>query len=200
MPTVKKYYAYILPSGEQGIVDAWPACQKLVSGKPNARYKGFTTEANAQAWLATGGDYAAKHVANSGIYFDAGTGRGDGVEISVTDETGADLLQEILPTQKINRHGKHLIQKDVSNNFGELLACRYALELALKRGVMHVFGDSKLIIDYWSKGYINVPNVTRETLELASRVADLRKEFEAAGGRIEHISGDDNPADLGFHK
>jgi hypothetical protein len=31
-------------------------------------------------------------------------------------------------------------------------------------------------------------------------VAELRERFEAAGGSVLRISGDDNPADLGFHR
>jgi ribonuclease H-related protein len=197
----KKFYAYYVPEGElKGVADTWVECEKLVKGKPGARFRGFPTREEAEEWLQGGADYSAKKQLEPGVYFDAGTGRGEGVEISLTDEKGVNLLSEAMGEERINKYGKHLITKDVSNNFGELLACKYALDIAMQRGIIKVFGDSKLVVDYWSKGYINIPSVSRETLELANTVADLRKEFESQGGTVQHISGDYNPADLGFHK
>ena len=194
------YYAYLIAhTGIIGVTDNWDDCKQIVSGKPDAKYKGFKTKKEAQDWLKDGADYSIKKRLAQGIYFDAGTGRGQGVEISVTDEKGNNLLDTILPKKYINRHGKHLIAGNVTNNYGELLACKYALMLALKEQVMRVFGDSNLVIAYWSKGHIK-NEVATETIELAHVVANLRHEFELKGGKIAHISGDDNPADLGFHR
>lgn len=180
-------------------MDNWEECKKIVSGTASAKYKGFKTKKEAQDWLNAGADYSAKKILNPGIYFDAGTGRGNGVEISVTDEKGKDLLETTMPKVLINRHGKHLVGKHVTNNYGELLACNYALKLALREKITRVFGDSNLIIAYWSKGHIK-NEVAAETIDLAFEVAKLRKVFELKGGIIAHISGDDNPADLGFHR
>ena len=63
-----------------------------------------------------------------------------------------------------------------------------------------IYGDSKLILDYWSKGLFNRDKLEEETVELIEKVTEMRKEYEKNGGRAEHISGDYNPADLGFHK
>ena len=134
-----------------------------------------------------------------GIYFDAGTGRGNGVEISVTNEKGGNLLHKVMPRKKVNRFGKHLLDSDKTNNYGELLACKYALQFALKNQIKKIFGDSKLVIDYWSQGLVRKKFVSAETIKLVTAVAKLRKKFEAARGVIGRISGDDNPADLGFH-
>jgi hypothetical protein len=71
--------------------------------------------------------------------------------------------------------------------------------IAEKTGEKNIFGDSKLVIDYWSKGFIK-KEVGEETVELARKVADIRRKFESSGGKISLISGDDNPADLGFHR
>jgi len=197
--TKKKYYAYSI-NGKNGITDNWPQCQKIVSGMIDAKYKGFETKDEAERWLNAGADYKVKHIASEkGIYFDAGTGAGKGVEISVTDENGSTLLNKILKKKDINHRGKHLIAKDVTNNFGELLACKYALEIALKENIKKIFGDSKLILDYWSKGYIK-KEMPKETIDLANEVKKLRFKFEKENGEIEHISGGSNPADLGFHK
>jgi len=199
----KKQYAYSVPSiGAQGVTDSWEECKAIVSGKRDARYKGFKTRQEAEAWLNAGARYEVKVKKENmpGIYFDAGTGRGKGVEISVTDENGADLLAKIVDKEFINEHGKHLLSADKTNNYGELLACKHAIELALREGVKNVFGDSKIIIDYWSKGRIKVEGIAPETRVLAFEVKKLRDAFEAKGGSVHRVSGDDNPADLGFHR
>lgn len=197
----RKFYAYLLKQGKGGITDNWSDCEKLVSGKPGAKYKGFLTKKEAKRWLDSGADYDIKHIASEkGIYFDSGTGAGYGVEISVTDEKGKSLLNKILPKEHINRREHHWILKDVTNNFGELLACKYALQIALKGGVKKIFGDSNLVLESWSKGFIKIENKSQETIKLVNEVFSLRKEFEKTGGKIGHIPGASNPADLGFHK
>lgn len=196
----EKFYAYATDK-RKGVADNWPECRQIVSGVPNAKFKAFTTKTEAQKWLSAGADYGReRQIAEKGVYFDAGTGRGRGVEISVTDEKGNNLLNQILPTNKINQWGKHLILKDVTNNFGELLACKYALKIALKEKVKKVFGDSKLVIDYWSKGFANKKNIAPKTIKIIEEVKKIREEFEKRGGKIKLVSGTNNPADLGFHK
>jgi ribonuclease HI len=209
----RKYYAYLV-NGEKGITDSWPECQKIVSGINGAKFKGFESEESAEAWLDAGADYKLKNIAvEDGIYFDSGTGAGQGVEINVTDKMGKKLLHKVLDPEKLNEKGHHYVPTakparildqvgtdfEPTNNFGELLACKYALRLAVKENILKVFGDSKLVIEYWSKGHIKY-EVGQETVELAHEVKLLRKEFEKMGGKITLISGGSNPADLGFHK
>lgn len=198
MPT-KKYYAYILPDGKTEITDSWAECERAVKNQKGARYKSFKEFEEAEKWLSSGGSYAYTKEMPHGVYFDAGTGRGEGVEISVTDETKKDLLSSALGKELINAHGKHLLPSGKTNNYGELMACFYALTIAKKHGIKSVFGDSGLVINYWSKGFIK-NTIEEETRRLALEVSRLRKEFEATGGEVRQISGDDNPADLGFHK
>jgi ribonuclease HI len=195
----RKYYAYSF-SGGKGVTDNWPECQEIVSGKNGAKYKGFESEEAAEAWLNAGADYALKNVAvEDGIYFDSGTGAGNGVEINVSDKMGKKLLHKVMQKEKINEKGHHFADEGTTNNFGELLACKYALQLAIKEGIKKVFGDSKLVVEYWSKGHIKY-EVGEETVELAQEVKLLRKEFEKQGGEMILISGGSNPADLGYHK
>lgn len=206
---IKKFYAYLVNS-KSGVTDNWPECQKIVSGKDGAKFKGFVSKDEAEKWLEAGANYEIKKFVlkdlADGIYFDAGTGAGNGVEISVTDRHGKSLLEKVLPKKEINKRGFYLLGHDFTNNFGELLACKYALEIALKNPsagsgqVKNIFGDSKLVIDFWSKGYIKKDNLPEETVELSMEVKKLRYQFESRGGKIELISGDYNPADLGFHK
>lgn len=213
MPAKKiKFYAYLVPSGARGgqavsgVVDNWKACEKIVSGKFGARFRAFESRTQAEEWLAAGAQYELKPPALSrklepGIYFDAGTGRGDGVEVSVTDERGKNLLHKVVSKRQLNEFGKHLVaDQSATNNYGELLALRYALEIARKMRVKKIFGDSKLVIEYWSQWRIKRKELPEETVELATEVAELREAFEARGGAVERISGGNNPADLGFHR
>ena len=202
MPAKKSYYAYLVPdTGDQGVTDSWDECSEHVTGVMGARFKKFKTLGEAEAWLNEGAEYSvrAEVVLEPGIYFDAGTGRGNGVEISVTDEKGENLLWKAMMKSKISRHGKHLIPDEVTNNYSELLACFFALKIAEKENVKKIFGDSKLVINYWSRGIIKEDEVHPDTAALALAVKHLRDTFEAHGGTVERVSGDINPADLGFH-
>jgi viroplasmin and RNaseH domain-containing protein len=204
----QKYYAYFIPGngaeGKTGITDAWKKTEAMVSGKPGARFKAFETKHDAEAWLAQGAMYEAKPVSprlQPGIYFDAGTGRGQGVEVSVTDEKGKNLLHKAIPKEELNRFGKQLVgDSAATNNYGELLALRYALEIANADGIKKIFGDSKLVIEFWSQWRIKRKELPEETVALADEVSKMREDFEADGGVVERISGDHNPADLGFHR
>jgi len=201
-----KFYAYLVPAtGKRGVEDNWPAVEKHVKGVTGARYRSFDSMAEAEEWLKKGAAYEV-HVPLSmshvpGIYFDAGTGRGDGVEISVTDGHGKNLLHKAVKKSDLNKYGKQLVGNPAAtNNYGELLALKYALQIAKKIKVKRIFGDSRLVIDYWSKWRIKRKELPAETVALAAAVAKLREQFEKTGGSIERISGGQNPADLGFHK
>jgi ribonuclease HI len=198
-----KYYAYLLLSGKSGVAEGWNACEKIVSGVPRARYRGFASKEDARAWLHEGARYKIKiyKKPDPGIYFDAGTGRGEGVEVSVTNETGKNLLYKALRKKDLNFFGKHRVRDDnATNNYGELLALWYALKVAKKEEVKKIFGDSKLVIDYWSRRHAKRKALPHKTVRLLDEVAKLRERFEAAGGSILRIKGGDNPADLGFHR
>jgi len=200
MPSTNTHYAYFLPNGKNGIVRSWTKCEEIIRGVQGARYKGFKSDTEASLWLASGAKYETKikKKMSKGVYFDAGTGRGKGVEISVTDKDGKDLLDKVLNPELINKYGKHLLPSGHTNNYGELLSCRFAIDIAKIIKEKNIFGDSKLVIDYWSKRLIK-KEVSEKTKKLAHEVALLRQEFEKNGGKIVLISGDDNPADLGFH-
>jgi len=219
MPSVpakkKKYYAYFVPPRAGGhaaprtaVTDDWKICESMVKGVPGARYRSFENRKDAEQWLEKGAVYEARPTKAErsaklapGIYFDAGTGRGEGVEVSVTDVRGRNLLHKAISKGDLNRFGKHLVgDAAATNNYGELLALRYALQIARKEGVRRVFGDSKLVIEYWSRWRIKRKEVAPETVALAHEVSVLREAFEKDGGAVARISGGDNPADLGFHK
>lgn len=203
----KKYYAYAIESTNSnkstGICTDWDKCKEIIAGQ-NAKYKSFPSKEEAEKWLEMGASYDIKNHELSdledGIYFDAGTGRGIGVEVRVTDKYGESLIHKVVPKEKITEHGNYLTEQGSTNNFGELLGCYIALKIAIKEKHRKIFGDSKLIIDFWSKGYIKEEKIAEKTVDLSKLVVKLRKEFELNGGTISHISGRINPADLGFHK
>lgn len=213
----QKYYAYFFDEKNNGIVDTWVECEKIVHGT-KARYKSFIDRAVAQDWLDSGANYEKKISLNTpvntilekGIYFDSGTGRGIGVEVRVTDENKENILDKISPnsleellkntTWKKNEFGNIQFEGRKTNNFGELVGFYLALNCAKLLKCNLILGDSCLVIDYWSLGQFHENNLELETINYINKVIQLRKEFEKNKGIVRHISGDVNPADLGFHK
>ena len=100
----------------------------------------------------------------------------------------------------INEFGNYLAPQGSTNNYGELIGVFLAIDIALRERNFKIFGDSKLIIDYWSKGHYNKSSLNEKTINLITKTAEKRAQFESIGGTIQHVSGDINPADLGFHK
>lgn len=206
-----KFYAYVV-GGERGVTTSWPDCERKVKGRGGARYKGFADRAAAEAWLASGARYedraSVKRAAvadhpEDAIFFDAGTGAGRGTEVKVVDRDGVPLvhLAGELPG-RLTKEGSVVLGPGRTNNYGELLGCLLALRVAESLGSKHVYGDSRLVLDYWSKGHVtrdkrvSDPDLSR----LADETAAARRRFESLGGRLEHVPGGVNPADLGFHR
>ena len=195
------FYAYIL-NDKKGIVEDWENCKALVNGVSGAKFKKFKTLVEANAFINNG-----EIKLENAIYFDAGTGRGRGVEVRVTDKNKNSLIPFLKENRKdiidfflkkgwnINEFSNIELGNNYTNNFGELLGCYVALIIANIKGENKIFGDSNLVIAYWSKEICNIED--KETLKLIEVVSKLRNNFN---GKIEHISGDINPADLGFHK
>ena len=155
----KIYAYYLLDSKESGIFYTWNECQQKVKGK-KARYKSFKSETEAQEWLKSGAEYEKKEKKNEslfleldkeGIYFDAGTGRGEGVEVRLTDYDGNSLLHEILDVSKINSYGNYKLSEGRTNNFGELTGIFAALKYAEKNNIKVICGDSNLVIEFWKR-------------------------------------------------
>lgn len=203
-----KVYAYFLElTGERGIVSSWSECEKKTKGIKKARYQSFLTEEEAEKWLQDGANYKKKEktrkeqkkqeekILEEAIYFDAGTGRGIGTEVRVTNRFGHSLL-----TEKTNEFGNIALGFSKTNNYGELLGLSFAIEIALEQKVFQIYGDSQLVLQYWSQGHFHKESLEEDTVHLILEVIEKRKYFENMGGKISYISGDMNPADLGFHK
>src|SRR3712207_9143282 len=82
----------------------------------------------------------------------------------------------------------------------ELTGLSLAIDLAMKKKIFHIYGDSNLVLEFWSQGRFHPEKLEKDTVLLIQEVIRKRKKFEALGGKISYISGDINPADLGFHK
>lgn len=93
--------------------------------------------------------------------------------------------------------------KSQQNNGAELLAMLFALRLTVdNKEIALIKSDSKLVVEYWSKGHVAAK--TKRTmdpikLKFIEECAKLRQCFESRGGRIIHIPGGENLADLGWH-
>ncbi|ACH93774.1 ribonuclease H family protein [Borrelia duttonii] len=196
---MKKYYACILnDKNEKFIFTSWEECKNKIIGQKN-KIKSFKTKEEANKWLLENGKINTCHP--KGIYFDSGTGRGQGVEVRVVNEKGISIIDKVVKQNFINDYNNYYVKNfnGISNNYGELLGLYIALKIALQENTKNIFGDSKLVIDYWSKGFYN-KNLNKNTIKLIQNVIKLRNIFEKSGGQIVLISGNNNIADLGFHK
>ncbi len=208
----RKFYAYRTET-EDGVEESWDACERKVQGH-KARYRGFSTRKEALAWLAAGAPYEDKEAVKAealrqypadAVFFDAGTGAGRGVELRVTNREGDPIVHlagDPPEGTTLTKEGNLLLGKSRTNNYGELLACRLALAAADAQGAKRVYGDSRLVLGYWSKGYVSQGkrDDDPDLAELAKDTARARKAFERRGGRLGHIPGGLNPADLGYHR
>lgn len=94
------------------------------------------------------------------------------------------------------------------NNAAELLSAVAGLRIALhlirnNYQIQYVFSDSKLIVEYWSNGMIRKETAMKMDpvkLRYVNELVALKKLFTEMGGSLYRISGDSNPADLGYHK
>jgi ribonuclease HI len=94
------------------------------------------------------------------------------------------------------------LPKGKTNNFGELLGCFYALRIANANQIKSIYGDSDLVISYWSKNWVSAEkrSTDPDLALLAEWTAKELRTFNANGGSLKHIPGRINPADLGFHR
>lgn len=146
---------------------------------------------------------------------------------SVVDHKGHDLIEPnehkdlTIERKQLSKGERNVIickATDVAsqqNNYAELLAMVVALRIALRQNGtpigspqkdligVKINSDSQLIVDYWSQGKFNIKTWNKMDVQKQKYIvecAKLRKEFELKGGKVVKISGDDNLADLGYHK
>lgn len=135
---------------------------------------------------------------------------------SVVDSNGLDLItmynnliEYDMSTLILSNSKKVILSrfddvKSQQNNGAELMALIAALRIALSVSqVQEIATDSDLLFKYWSLG--RVAAATREKMDpkKAERITEctrLRNEFEKRGGKLIKVGGDENKADLGFHR
>ena len=136
----------------------------------------------------------------------------------VVDSTGTDLigaharntiLQDMPLIEANLPGGKRVvivaIFNDVStqqNNGAELMALVAAMRIALCINCKVVASDSELLVSWWSKRLDTkkIGLMDPRKVQYVNELILLRKELEIRGGQLLKISGDNNPADLGYHK
>ena len=151
------------------------------------------------------------------IYFDASTighnsnNDREQTKVNVLDESKTPLLLSLdiseyhtspYGVESVDdKSGVAILKEGLTNNHGELLALFFAMKIAERIQAKVICGDSNIAIQYWSKGQYNKKNIKNyETIELIEKVTKQRDDFEKSGGEIRKISGDSNPADLGYHR
>lgn len=218
------YAVMVVYKDEDGVLDTvgsrfysnWNDAKKYIDGKnedsekledllsygtdAKIRFKKFETQEEADKWVEFAGNPPVD-LDEDGIYFDAGTGGGKGVRCRVTDVRGMMLDLETEADLQYDEDNNIKLEEKRTNNYGELFGMYLALQYALANDKNAIFGDSMLVIKWWSMGKYNKEKMTEvNTIELIDKTTALRKKFSEKGGRVYWISGDRNPADLGYHK
>lgn len=213
---MSKYYA-VRVGKVPGIYRSWADCQKQVIGYKGAIYKSFTTEFEALSFLGKSVSPPSEPtIFKQALYVDGGHNKQTGKEAwaCVVNHKGKDMIAKydylfidektkdvVLPvgprTVLVANYSDVTSQQ---NNGAELLAMWAALIISVHESKYTVIcSDSSLIVDHWSKRLNPAKQMCARKKELVLEVIELRKEFEARGGSIVKIRGDDNPADLGYH-
>ena len=205
-----KWYAWVV-DGETGVCGTWPECERIVRGR-QARFRSFDDRAAAERWLSEGAPArdratskreALDALPEGAVFFDSGTGPGRGVEVNVTDRDGVPLAHLAAPEEgELTPQGTVLLGRKRTNNYGELYGCLLALRAAERLGSQHVFGDSRLVLEDWSRGPGTAAKRASDPAlnALSALVRTARAAFERGGGALAHVPGGTNPADLGHHR
>jgi len=154
----KKYYA-IASGRKPGIYTNWPAAQAQVAGYPGAKFKGFPTRAEAEAWMKkpTYSPSAVKNKSSTGPSI-ADTSPKKG-EVTIYTDGGArynpgpggyGIVQIYRGDRKELSGGFQL----TTNNRMELMACIVALrELEHRDKPVTLYSDSSYVVNGIVKGW-----------------------------------------------
>lgn len=137
---------------------------------------------------------------------------------SVVDCNGNDIIETyrfLLEDMKLKRvslpvGNRTIIKvkfndvKSQQNNGAELLATIAGMRIVLhlRNKIKHIYCDSKLIVDFWSNRLKEESASKMDPLkvEYINELISLKRRINRIDCELTKISGDDNPADLGFHK
>lgn len=154
----KKFYA-IASGRKPGIYTNWPAAQAQVAGYPGAKYKGFPTRAEAEAWIKNPlySSKAAK-IGQRAKPSDTETSP-QKEEVTIYTDGGARYnpgpggygIVQIYERERKELSGGY---KLTTNNRMELMACIVALrELEYRDKPVTLYSDSSYVVNGIAKGW-----------------------------------------------
>ena len=208
-----------------GIYKTWDECKKEIDGFNGAKYKKFSTESEALAFI-NGTIIINKQLIfdNSRVIYCDGACNNFTKPYaygSVVDHFSKDLIKpysSLFPDMELIELdlpvGRRLLIKckfnDVSiqqNNSAELLAAVASMRIALylinnNYPIQYIFCDSTLIINHWSKRIKDesAAKMDPNKLKYINELIKLNREFELYGGSLYKIESDKNFSDLGWHR
>lgn len=122
----KKFYA-VKVGKTPGIYTDWLDCKAQVDGFPNAKYKGFATEAEANAFLGQSVEHTSEIADEAVAYV-------DGSYNKATKEYSCGIV--FLFNNEIKTYAeKGCVNADMRNVAGEIWAAENAMIMALELGV-----------------------------------------------------------------
>ena len=149
----KKYYV-VWQGNQPGVYDSWTACQLQIKGYPNAKYKSFSSRAEAEAALTQG--------YSSFLQKKDGTKKATRPRVSsaniIKDSIAVDAACSgnpgVMEYQGVHTHtGEQFFHKKFrlgTNNIGEFLALVHALAWLKQQGKhdMPIYSDSAIAIKW----------------------------------------------------
>ena len=154
----KKYYA-IVSGRKPGIYDNWPIAQAQVTGYPGAKFKGFPTRKEAEAWMKTPiYSQSSKKTTSKARPSIADTSPKTG-EVTIYTDGGARYnpgpggygIVQIYNGERKELSGGY---KLTTNNRMELMGCIVALrELEHRNKPVTLYSDSSYVVNGIVKGW-----------------------------------------------
>lgn len=156
----KKSKFYVVWEGrEKGIFKTWDACKKQIDGFPEAKYKSFETEKEAE--IAITKNYYAVVNKDSATKKKTLSEIGGPIKNAVVVDAAWNTATLDMEYQGFDySNGNLLFRKgpfqDGTNNIGEFLAIVHALAFLVKHNIaVPVYSDSKTAISWVSKKKAN---------------------------------------------
>jgi ribonuclease HI len=156
----KKSKFYVVWEGrEKGIFKSWDACKKQIDGFPEAKYKSFETEKEAE--IAITKNYYAVVNKDSATKKKTLSEIGGPIKNAVVVDAAWNTATLDMEYQGFDySNGNLLFRKgpfqDGTNNIGEFLAIVHALAFLVKHNIaVPVYSDSKTAISWVSKKKAN---------------------------------------------
>lgn len=205
MAKKKKKFYVVWQGAEPGIYDNWTDCQLQVKGYVGAKYKSFSSLAEAEA--AFGGDYES-NITKKSAKAPTNTDNADIVWKSISVDAACSGNPGVMEYQGVDTATKYQFfhQKFPlgTNNIGEFLAIVHALAMQEKQGTqLPIYSDSRIAIGWVKKQKVNTKLVrtakTKLLYELIERGEKWLKNnaFRVPLLKWETKSWGEIPADFG---